>query len=68
MSTAADGIQPSISDYSHAIFGWNVTSAVCDPVWHVSSSSGVATSVSELPYPCCFVALLLHSGCDEKVG
>ena len=34
--------------------GWNVTSAgwmqvtLCDPIWHVSSSSGVATSVSEL--------------------
>jgi len=37
--------------------GWNVTSAgwqvtLCDPVWHVSSSSGEATSVSELLYPC----------------
>ena len=33
--------------------GWDVTSAgwqvtLCDPVWHVNSSSGVATSVSEL--------------------
>jgi len=33
--------------------GWNVTSAgwqvtLCDPIWHVSFSSGVATSVSEL--------------------
>jgi len=26
----------------------------CDPIWHVSSSSGVATSVSELLYPCYF--------------
>ena len=26
--------------------GWQVT--LCDPMWHVSSSSGVATSVSEL--------------------
>ena len=39
--------------------GWNVTSAgwqvtLCDPIWHVSSSSGVATSVSELLYPCYF--------------
>jgi len=25
---------------------------LCDPIWHVSSSSGVATSVSELLYPC----------------
>jgi len=25
---------------------------LCDPTWHVSSSSGVATSVSELLYPC----------------
>jgi len=37
--------------------GWNVTSAgwqvtPFDPIWHVNSSSGVATSVSELPYPC----------------
>ena len=37
--------------------GWNVISAgwqltLCDPIWHVSSSSGVATSVSELLYPC----------------
>ena len=24
---------------------------LCDPIWHVSSSSGVATSVSELLYP-----------------
>jgi len=46
--------------------GWNVTSAgwqvtLCDPKWHVSSSSGVATSVSELLYPCYFSLLtLLH--------
>ena len=31
--------------------GWNVTSAgwqvtLCDPIWHVSPSSGVVTSVS----------------------
>ena len=36
--------------------GWNVTSAgwqvtLCDPIWHVSSSSGEATSVSDLLYP-----------------
>ena len=42
--------------------GWNVTSAgwqvtLCDPIWHVSSSSGVATSVSELLYPCYFTLL-----------
>jgi len=40
--------------------GWNVTSAgwqvtLYDPIWHVSSSSGVATSVSELLYPCYFI-------------
>jgi len=47
--------------------GWNVTSAGwqvtrCDPIWHVSSSSGVATSVSELLvcYPCYFTLLLLY--------
>ena len=43
--------------------GWNVTSAgwqvtLCDPIWHVSSSSGVATSVSELLYPCYLTYLL----------
>ena len=43
--------------------GWNVTSAgwqvtLCDPIWHVNSSSGVATSVSELLYPCYFTLLL----------
>ena len=42
--------------------GWNVISAgwqvtLCDPIWHVSSSSGVATSVSELLYPCYFTLL-----------
>jgi len=45
--------------------GWNVTSAgwqvtLCDPVWHVSSSSGVATSVSELLYPCYFTLLTTY--------
>ena len=34
----------------------------CDPIWHVSSSSGVATSVSELLYPCNF-SLLYISMC-----
>ena len=33
--------------------GWQVT--LCDPIWHVRSSSGVATSVSELLYPCYFI-------------
>jgi len=42
--------------------GWNVISAgwqvtLCDPIWHVSSSSGVATLVSELLYPCYFTSL-----------
>ena len=45
--------------------GWNVTSAgwqvtLCDPIWHVSSSSGVATSVSELLYPCYFTLLYFN--------
>ena len=35
--------------------GWQVT--LCDPIWHVSSSSGVSTSVSELLYPCYFTLL-----------
>ena len=44
--------------------GWTVTSAgwqvtLCDPILHVSSSSGVATSVSELPYPCYLLTYLL---------
>ena len=37
--------------------GWQVT--LCDPIWHVSSSSGVATSVSELLYPC-YLLTYLH--------
>jgi len=35
--------------------GWQVT--LCDPIWHVSSNSGVATSVRELLYPCYFTLL-----------
>ena len=47
--------------------GWNVTSArwqvtLCDPIWHVSSSSGVATSVSELLYPCYLLIHLVFPG------
>jgi len=47
--------------------GWNVTSVgwqvtLCDPIWHVNSSSGESTSVSELLYPCYFTLLLLYSG------
>ena len=43
--------------------GWNVTSAgwqvtLCDPIWHASFSSSVATSVSELLYPCYFTFTL----------
>jgi len=46
--------------------GWNVASGgwqvtLCDPIWHVSSSSGVATSVSELLYPCYFTLHLVPS-------
>jgi len=42
--------------------GWNVTYAgwqvtLCDPIWHVNSSSGVATSVSELLYSCYLLTL-----------
>ena len=49
---------------------WNVTSAgwqvtLCDPIWHASSSSGVATSVSELLYPCYFVTLLHVFSCKQ---
>ena len=45
--------------------GWNVTSAgwqvtLCDPIWNVNSSSGVATWVSELLYPCYFTLLYSH--------
>ena len=47
--------------------GWNVASAgwqvtLCDPIWLVSSSSGVATSVSELLYPCYFTLLYFFRG------
>jgi len=49
-----------------AVMRWNVTSAgwqvtLCDPIWHVSFSSGVATSVSELLYPCYFTLLYFTS-------
>jgi len=53
-------LHPSWDAKSSTSFGWgkgsNVTSAgwqvtLCDPIWHLSSSSGVATSVSELLYP-----------------
>ena len=49
--------------------GWNVTSAgwqvtLCDPIWHVSSSGGVATSVSEVLYPCYFTLLYFKSTTD----
>ena len=52
-------------------FGWNVTSAgwqvtLCDPIWHVSSSSGVATSVSELLYPC-YITLLYFTRCRDHI-
>jgi len=33
---------------------------LCDPIWHVNSSSGVATSVSELLYPCYFTLLFYN--------
>jgi len=46
------------SNYIHFV-EWQVT--LCDPIWHVSSSSGVATSVSELLYPCYF-ALCVSGG------
>jgi len=44
--------------------------ALCDPIWHVSSSSGMATSVSELLYQCVTLLTLLWAldsrlnGCD----
>jgi len=56
-------LHPSGVGKSSTSFGWgkdwNVTSAgwqvtLCDPIRHVSISSGVATSVSELLYPCYF--------------
>ena len=49
--------------------GWNVTSAawqVCDPTWHANSSSGVATSVSELLYPCYFTYFTLSHHCGSS--
>ena len=46
--------------------GWNVTSAgwqvtLCDPICCVSSSSGVATSVSKLLYPCYYILVTCYS-------
>ena len=46
-----------VSWLAFRLAGWNVTSAgwqvtLCDSIWHVSSGSSVATSVSELLYPC----------------
>jgi len=38
-----------------------------EEVWHVSSSSGVATSVSELLYPCYFTLLLLFTQECRKI-
>jgi len=61
-------LHPSWVAKSSTSFGWgkcwNVTSAgwqvtLCDPIWHVSSSSRVATSVSELLYPCYLLTYLL---------
>ena len=51
--------------------GWNVTSAgwqvtLCDPIRHASSSSGVATSVSELLYPFYFTLLYLIATTPSK--
>ena len=53
--------------------GWNVTSGgwqvtLCDPILHVSSSNGVATSVSELLYPCYFTLLLYFTGAAMRCG
>jgi len=53
--------------------GWNVTSAgwqvtLCDPIWHVSSSSDVATSVCELLYPCYFTLPLYNSNAMTTVS
>jgi len=62
-------LHPSGIAISSTSFGWgkrwNVTSAgwqvtLCDPIWYVSSSSSVATSVSKLLYLCYFVTLLLY--------
>ena len=59
------GVAKSSTSYGRGK-GWNVTSAgwqvtLCDPIWHVSSSSGVATSVSELLYPCYFTLLYFYT-------
>ena len=61
--------QPSLASKSSTSFGrgkgWNVTSAgwqvtLCDPIWHLNSISGVATSVSELLYACYFTYFTLR--------
>jgi len=65
LSLASPGVAKSSTSFGWCK-GWNVTSAgwqvtLCDPIWHVSSSSGVATSVTELLYPCCLLWLRILS-------
>jgi len=68
-------LHPSGVAKSSTSFGWgkswNVTAAgcrqvtLCDPIWHVSSSSGVTTSVSELLYLC---YLLTFTLCGSNIS
>ena len=45
--------------------GWQVT--LCDPIWHVSSRSGVAGLQCELLYPCILYFILLLCGVERMV-
>jgi len=67
--TINSALRPSRVAKSSTSFGWgkgrNVTTAgwqvtLHDPIWHVDSSSGMATSVSELLYTCYFTLLYPH--------
>ena len=49
------------SNYIHVV-EWQVT--LCDPIWHVSSSSGVATSVSA---NCYIRVTLLYKSVEERL-
>ena len=62
-SLASSGVAKSSTSFGWGK-GWNVTSdgwqvTLCDPIWHVSSCSRVATLVSELLYP--YLSVLLKA-------
>jgi len=53
--------EQTIPASTNASYSVTYTVTLCDPIWHVSSSSGVATSVSELLYPCYLLTYLFCS-------